>query len=42
MITVHCELKYNKFYKLVDEAGMKRVSKGNYEGSGNNIFNLFF
>lgn len=37
MITVHCELKDNKLYKLVDEAfvneaGMKKVSKGNYEG----------
>jgi hypothetical protein len=47
MITVHCELKDNKLYKLVDEAfvneaGMKKVSKGNYEGSGNNIFNSSF
>ena len=37
MITVHCELKDNKLYDLVDEAfvenaGMKKVSKGNYEG----------
>ena len=47
MITVHCELKDKKLYKLVDEAfvneaGMKKVSKGNYEGSGNNIFNSSF
>lgn len=47
MITVHCELKDNKLYKLVDEAfvveaGMKKVSKGNYEGSGNKIFNSSF
>lgn len=47
MITIHCELKDNKLYKLVDEtfvndAGMKKISKGNYEGSGNNIFNSSF
>ena len=37
MITVHCELKDNKLYSVVDEAfvnnaRMKKVSKGNYEG----------
>ena len=47
MIAVHCELKDNKLYKLVDEAfvneaGMKKVSKGNYECSGNTIFNSSF
>lgn len=44
MITVYCVLKDNKLYKLVDEAfvneaEMKKISKGNYEGSGNNIYN---